>query len=338
MSGTAHAIAATALLVVTAVRVYELLRALLWIATKGNDYASRRREMSLASLADFDQVTVLYETTGALFRSFGVRLGRLRRTLARTSPGWRRHALTGWWRLIRSTWPYYAFVGLVGGTTVFSASVVDVRELGLWGRSAHFAIVLLLLIGSVSIATELVLCHLIMGSWTAYYNPALALQNNRTAEITFFVGAVIVAYSTGVLATFCSTILFDPFERIDRSNPWTALGDSCYYVWTALTGNGDAGPTRWPGKIVTAGVYVHHAAFVFMALTIIGGVVLGQRERIATDRPQDATIVESPNEPARKRPAEDRTWIAAVIAAVALGATLAVKRALAASRSRSRRR
>ena len=202
MSGTASATMATALLALTFVRVYELLRALLWVVTRGGAYASRRRQMSQASLADFSQVTELYATTGALFRPFGVRLGRLRRSLARTRPGWRRFALTKWLRLVRSVWPYYTFVGLVGGATALSASVADVQELGLWGRSAHFAVVLLLLLGSVSIATELVLCHLIMGSWTAYYNPALALQNNRAAEITFFVGAVVVAYATGVLATF----------------------------------------------------------------------------------------------------------------------------------------
>lgn len=339
-----HGTVATIVLVVAMVRVYELLRALVWISTKGREYSTRREGMTGESLSDFKEITQLYEATGALFRPFGVRLARLRRSLSKSRRGWRQAFMATWFGFIRLIWPYYAFVLITSTAIVGSISVFGADRMGIWTRGVIYAVSVLMLLGSVSIATELVLCHLIMGSWTAYYNPAMARRFDRTAEIAFFVGAIIIAYPTGVVATFCAATLFDSFERIDLASPWTAFGDSCYFVWTALTGNGDASPIQWHGKLVTTGVYMHHAAFVFMALTVIGGAVFGRQENVASissnasARPDSAIPFIVPPTGTSSSDSRERSqlWLVLSIGTIIASVAVALSRRSSPNRSRDR--
>ncbi len=186
-------------------RVYELIRALGWIVKRGGDYVRIRSRVSDEELSEFATVIRVYDEAGGLFFPFGVRLSRVRRAIGLCRDRW-----LGWLFLppllfIKYSWPWYAFAPAAGTSACLLAASTNGAN-GSLVQSLLFLASVLLVFGSLSIAAELVLCYLMLGSWITYHSFVIAPNRRTITELSLVAGGALIAYLTSVAATFIASI------------------------------------------------------------------------------------------------------------------------------------
>jgi hypothetical protein len=253
-----------AVLSVCTLRVYSLLRSVIWLWFKARAFGMVAKEADLRGVPSPETIYGLYAKTGGVFFPFGIRAIYLE-YIKRTGSGARRRAA----RLLYRMWKYYVFT-LLMATLELVLGLRFAGSLDAVARAFVFASGVLLLLGALFIAVEGILAYVNFSSWSVAYHRLDVRSGNAVSEFSAFAGGAITAYVAAASAIVFIARAYHSFAAPSANGPWwRVLGAGFYYALTGFTGNGDADPRDFPAFFATAILYLEGTTFLVVVISLL---------------------------------------------------------------------
>ena len=253
------------LLALSVIRLYSLARSVAWLWSRGVSYREEVNKLPRDWEPSNRELFELYRRPiiGGDFFPFGIRAIVLQ--IAYESAQSRASRLA--FRLAYRFWKYYWFVPLIS-LAGYAIVLVDspAPEAAWWFL---YATNVALCLGALAIAGEAALSYFTFGSWSLAYHRFDVAEQRGSAELSALAGGLITALVANASAIFVAAACLDSFRALTGLSPLGQLGLSYYYTLTGFTGNGDAGPSEWPGYVVMTVLYVEAAAYLLVVISLL---------------------------------------------------------------------